>query len=163
MPNNFPENLIKGRIAETVFEQMFREWKGFDVYPLGYEYTLPILKQFKDDLFHQPHKDTIEKILHNFDTAPDFLLVKPDKSELFVVEVKYQEVYTHEYILQYAAELKAKWNPAWLFVATKTSFHFSPANEIINNPTTPMPPLAKTWIPPETQQKYQKLIQEFEK
>ena len=35
--NRFPENLIKGRIAERVFELMFREGADYDVYPLGYE------------------------------------------------------------------------------------------------------------------------------
>jgi hypothetical protein len=40
--NDFPENLMKGRIAETVFELMFREKTAFDVYPLGYEHTIPI-------------------------------------------------------------------------------------------------------------------------
>ena|SRR5260221_13425667 len=131
--NNFPENLIKGRIAETVFEQMFRQGSDFDIYPLGYEYTIPILRQFHDHPKFQQHKEIIDKILRNFNNSPDFLFVKPDKSNLFVVEVKYLEMYNQDQVMSYAEEVNAKWDPAWLFLATKSAFYFDSCNDIIHH------------------------------
>lgn len=87
--NDFPANLIKGRIAETIFELMFREATDYEVYPLGYEHTTPILKEYRDHP-NQQHKDILSKVLDNFDSTPDFLLTNADKSEIYLVEVKYR-------------------------------------------------------------------------
>lgn len=73
LQNNFPANLIKGKIAETVFELMFREATDFDIYPLGYEHTTPILRQYRDHPNQQP-KEILNKVLDNFDNTPDLCL-----------------------------------------------------------------------------------------
>lgn len=48
-PLEFARELIKGRIAETVFEQMIKHEERFTVIPFGYEHTMPLLAQ------HQHH------------------------------------------------------------------------------------------------------------
>jgi len=40
---DFSRDLIKGRIAEVIFEQMFREQGQYTVIPFGYEQTVPTL------------------------------------------------------------------------------------------------------------------------
>ena len=159
MADNFSENLIKGRIAETVFERMFREETKFDMYPLGYEYTMPILQQVKNELLHQEKKDTIQSILDNVDDLPDYLLVKSDKSELYMVEVRYLEAFDLKKILNAAEKINSRWHPAWLFEATKDGFYFDACQSIITHKK--MKPL--DWVDINAQQKYLKLIQDFEK
>lgn len=158
--NNFQEKLIRGKIAETVFEQMFREGTDFDIYPLGYEHTIPILCQFRDQTEHQNHKDIINKILNNFDNTPDFLLVKPDKSNLYVVEVKYRTKYDANEIQEIAQEIRSRWDPVYLFLATPERFYFGSCKDTIEN-SGQMKHF--NWISPDIQQKYLKIIQEFEK
>ena len=72
MENNFPENLIKGKIVETIFQQMFLETEKYNVYPTGYETSLPQIAQLRH------HKD-IESILDRVRKTPDFVLVPKDK------------------------------------------------------------------------------------
>lgn len=161
--NDFQEDLIKGRIAETVFEQMFRETTNYDVYPLGYEHTVPILCQFRDHyeyVKHEENRETIKKILDNFSNAPDFLITKPDKSKLYIVEVKYRSSYNAKEIEEIAAKIKEKWEMVWLFLATKERFYFGSCTDTIKNNGQMK---YFDWISPEKQQKYLKLIQEYEK
>lgn len=160
--NNFPEQLIKGRIAETVFEQMFREGTDYDIYPLGYENTIPILRQFRDHPEHQQHKEIIYRILNNFDSTPDFLIVKPDKSKLYLVEVKFIGHYDAQRINEIAHKIRERWDPIYLFIATFERFYLDTCNDIINHNGEPTH-LTVEWIKQELQQKYLKLIQEFEK
>jgi hypothetical protein len=86
MRHDFAENLIKGRIAETVFELMFREATHFDVYPLGYEHSIPILRQVRDHLPDQT-LETIKRVIENVSTTPDFLLMLPDKTQVYLGRV----------------------------------------------------------------------------
>jgi hypothetical protein len=159
---NFPENLIKARIAETVFDQMFREGTDFDIYPLGYEHTIPILSQFRDKSENQYNKEIINKILDNFDNIPDFLMVKPDKSELYLVEIKYRNEYDAKEIQNIAQKIRERWNPVYLFLATKQRFYFDWCKDIIEH-NGEMTHLKEELITHELQQKYLKLILEFEK
>jgi hypothetical protein len=40
-PVNFSKNLVKGRIAETLFEQMLRDAGCFTILSFGYEQIIP--------------------------------------------------------------------------------------------------------------------------
>jgi len=42
MSKNFEHNLIKSRIAETIFEEMFHDTKKFTILHFRYEYTTPL-------------------------------------------------------------------------------------------------------------------------
>src|SRR4051812_20853801 len=115
--SDFPENLIKGRIAETIFELMFREATSFDVYPLGYERTIPILRQFRDH-HSVMQSEMVSTVIDNLSDTPDFLATLPDKTQVYLVEIKYRrEVHTSE-IISIATKIYARWHPATLFVAS---------------------------------------------
>jgi len=43
----FIKDLVKGKIAEIIFEQMFRESGRYTILHSGYEYTLPELAQYQ--------------------------------------------------------------------------------------------------------------------
>lgn len=159
--NKFPENLIKGRIAETVFELMFREGTDFDVFPLGYEHTAPVLIQYKNHP-GEIHKEIIDKVLENFEDTPDFMLIKPNKSELYLVEVKYREKYDPEELLKLATEINKNWHPVKLFLATSEKFYYDSCRNIINYKGI-IEPLKQTTIPKEKQDYYHNLLMRFEK
>jgi len=44
----FAKNLIKGKIAEIIFEQMIRDEERYTVIPFGYEHTVPTLAQYQN-------------------------------------------------------------------------------------------------------------------
>src|ERR687898_759142 len=61
----------------------------FDVYPLGYERIIPILRQFRDHKT-ETNSEIIHEIVDNLHNTPDFLLCLPDKTQVYLVEVKYR-------------------------------------------------------------------------
>jgi hypothetical protein len=84
MTNTFAHNLIKERIAETIFELMFRETKQFIVFHNGFEYTEEYLAQYR-------HNPRFKEVIGAISGAPDFLLVKTVTEEsAYLVEVKYR-------------------------------------------------------------------------
>ena len=72
----FNRDLIKGKIAEIVFEQMFREEGEFTILRLGYEYTSPQLAQYKNHI-------EVQQVLNTIKSAPDFALISHDKKRVF--------------------------------------------------------------------------------
>ena len=153
MSLNFSRQLIKGKIAETIFEEMFRVSEEFTIVPIGYEHTTPMLAQY------QGHAQ-IKEVLENIRSAPDFALVSQDKSQVFLVEVKYRNSLHEDSILEIAQETKKRWNPCFLFVATREKFYFSPCNSIIADKGK-MEELSEGWIKGEIQKEYLALLQEF--
>lgn len=153
MSLNFSRQLIKGKIAETIFEEMFRVSEEFTIMPLGYERTTPILAQYQ-------HHAQIKEVLANIRSAPDFALISQNKSQVFLVEVKYRNEFTKEDILEIAKETVTRWNPCYLFVASKDNFYFSPCNSIIND-NGEIETLNENWINKDTQQAYLSLLKEF--
>ena len=83
MSIQFSHELIKGRIAETVFEQMIRYEGRYDVIPFGYEHTMPLLMQYQQLI-------EIKQVMENIKDAPDFALISNDKRKVYLVEVKYR-------------------------------------------------------------------------
>lgn len=71
-----PENILKGRIGESLVSEMLRE-AGNQVYKFGYESTLQNLTQL-EKVFDR-HSDTGEKIR----AIPDFLVINK-KGEPFL-------------------------------------------------------------------------------
>lgn len=158
--NDFPENLIKGRIAENIFELMVRESGKFDIYPLGYEHTTPILCQYRDHP-NQQHKDIINKVLDNYDSSPDFLLTNHDKSEVYLVEVKYRSQYNQDEVLKIAEEINNRWNPVYLFLATPDKFYYDLCRRVIEKRGN-IDPLQERIIPADRQKFYVDLLMRFE-
>jgi hypothetical protein len=153
MDPSFAHDLIKGKIAETVFELMFRESNWFTVIPIGYEYTVPELAQYN----HFVH---VQKVLDNLRDAPDFALISQDKKSVYLVEVKYRTSIDNTEVIKTAFELKERWDPTYLFMATPEGFYFDPCNTIIicNGFKEQM---KESWVNKETQTKYLELLKEF--
>lgn len=120
----FIKDLVKGKIAEIIFEQMFRESGRYTILHSGYEYTLPELAQYQ-------HLAQVKAVIENIRNAPDFILISEDKSEVYLIEVKYR---THIYppdLKQICEDTVKTWNHCWLFVASPTGFYFEPCNDVI--------------------------------
>lgn len=96
---------------------MFREATEYQVYPLGYEHIAPILRQYRDHP-NQEHRDIINKVLDNYDSSPDFLLTNRDKSDIYLIEVKYRnwtEIKPDE-VLKIVAEINERWKSVGLWI-----------------------------------------------
>jgi hypothetical protein len=151
---NFAKQLIKGRIAETIFEQMMKESGKYTVIPFGYEQTVPQLAQYQD-------KVELKTVLENIRHAPDFILISEDKTEVYLVEVKYRKHIDKTEIKEIAEHTLKIWNPSYLFVASLDGFFFEPCNTIVNNDGD-IGRLYPKWADDETRKKYLELLKEFE-
>ncbi len=148
----FVTQLIKGKITEVIFQQMFSEVGNFTVIPFGYENTIPELAQY--------HNLILPKVVSNFNKMPDFVLIKNDKSEAYLVEVKYRNTINYKEINDLALEAVKSWDPSFLFVATKNEFYYSPCNRIIINKGK-MELLEDFLVPKEIQEKYIQILNGF--
>lgn len=149
----FPRELIKGKIAEIVFEQMFRGSKKFTILRSGYEYTLSVLAQYQQ-------LPRVEEYLKSIRRTPDFILITEDKKQAYIVEVKYRTHIKFDKIKKIASDNKKIWDPSFLFVASPVGFFFDSCSEILRNDGE-ISPLNKSWINKETQNNYLKLMNEF--
>ncbi len=122
----FVKDLIKGKIAEIIFEQMFRESERYTILHSGYEYTLPELAQYQ-------HLAEVKAVIENIRNAPDFVLISQDKREVYLVEVKYRTRRYPEDLARICEETLKTWNPCWLFIASPDGFFFEPCNSVLNN------------------------------
>lgn len=152
--HEFTKNLIKGRIAETIFEQMFRESGKLTILKFGYENTSPELAQFQH---HLKNKKILDKIRH----APDFLLITEDKTGAYFVEVKFISTIHQTEIKKIAQQVLDQADPSYLFVATPKGFFFDPCNTIVNHDGA-ISELKEDWIPLPTQREYLELLNMFE-
>ena len=106
---DFTKELIKGRIAETVFEQMFRESGQYTILRAGYEYTLPELAQYQ-------HLAEVKAVIENIRNAPDFVLISQDKKRVYLVEVKFFARLNQKKIKEIADDMLKLWNPSYLLL-----------------------------------------------
>ncbi len=152
MDPKFPEKLIKGKITEAIFEQMFRDQGEFDVIRNGYEYKTPELAQ---NLLSLDHKEYINKLRH----APDFILLSHDKKQVFLVEVKFRSRHDDN-LIEEARRLNEAYGPCYLFVATHEKFYFQSCKDIVQNNAI-SEELSSTWISNLLQDKYLTLLNTF--
>ncbi len=151
----FVRDLIKGKIAEIIFEQMFRESGKYTILHSGYEYTLPELAQYQ-------HLAEIKTVMENIRNAPDFVLVSQDKKEVYLVEVKYRARRDPEYLKQIVQETLKVWNPSWLFVASPDGFFFEPCNTILTNEGHIGALVNEKFVDHKIRDEYLKLLNQFE-
>jgi hypothetical protein len=75
------ENMIKGRIADTLVEELFLSL-GFNVFRYGMENTIPgimkLLKGVRSD------------VANDIRRMPDFVIQNPNTNEVFFIEVKFR-------------------------------------------------------------------------
>lgn len=153
MDKKYTENLIKGKITEVIFEEMFRTSGEFTVLPIGYEHTTPTLAQYQ-------HLVEVKNVLENIRNAPDFALISQDNKKVFLVEVKYRHELKKEEILEIAKNTLIRWNPCFLFIATKDNFYFSPCSSIVGGDGR-IEELRESWIKADIQHEYLSLLKDF--
>lgn len=151
---NFARNLVKGKIAETVFAQMLRETSEFTVLEFGYEKVIP-------ELIQQGYTED-NQTLEILRTAPDFAVINRKTKEVRLIEVKYLKILESKYVLKYAMRMSESWNPSFLFVASESGFYFDDIAKIIENGGE-IPPLKHPQISDELQSQYLKILNDFEK
>jgi Holliday junction resolvase-like predicted endonuclease len=149
----FSKELIKGKIAEMIFEQMLGDTKCFTVMGFGYEKTLPELMHNRNSA---NAKDAMEVIRH----APDFVIINNDTHEVHLIEIKYRRNYKASENLAIAKKLYESWKPACLFLATSEGFYFGEAKDVIEAKGK-MKPLHHKDIKPTHQKKYLDLMNSF--
>jgi hypothetical protein len=147
---DFIRNLIKGRIAETIFEQMIREYSHYDILLLGYEHITHELSQYQ---FLQ--KDLIDNIRN----IPDFALIDKEKKEVLFVEVKFRSIHHQEEIKKFAEDIEKRWSGSYLFLASLDGFYLGQCAKIYaeNGNINKF-----SWVDPIIQEKYLQVLQEFE-
>ena len=150
----FTRNLIKGKIAELVFENMLREAGIFTVLHFGYEYILPELA--KGNTFDR-ESETMKAIRR----APDFAIINNETKQVHLIEVKYKHTLDEKYVFEDALKMSESWNPSFIFLATKEGFYFDSIGDIIKNRGA-IRKLEHPSISSELQNKYLKLLNEME-
>lgn len=120
----FSKNLIKGRVAEMIFEQMLRDAGGFTVLGFGYEKIIPELARRQDTIEAERTMEIIRR-------APDFAVIKHETNKVYLVEVKYMHNITREKVLMCAEKMINSWDPSYLFIVTPHSFYFESVRSIV--------------------------------
>lgn len=151
--SNFAVRLVKGKIAETIFEQMFRETKNFTILGFGYEKVIP-------ELVQQGYKEN-DKTLEIIKTAPDFAVIDKVKKEVKLVEVKYMKILDSSYVYNDVKRMKNSWNPSYLFVATQRGFYFGDVENVFKNKGEILL-LDENMVSKELQDKFSKILIDFE-
>ena len=149
----FSHELVKGKIAETLFEQMYRDTKKFTVLAFGYESVLPELAQRQHDMHAEETMEVIRR-------APDFAVIDIESHEVHLVEVKYMMHMYESYVLKAARRMCDSWKPSYLFIATPKGFFCDKVIAIVENKGRTSP-LNHPHIPAELQEQYIKLLNEF--
>lgn len=150
---DFSRKLVKGRVAETLFEQMLRDTGKFTMLAFGYENVLP-------ELAHRQHDLHAEEAMEIIRRAPDFAVINNQTHDVHLIEVKYMMNPRADWILRDAVRMFESWKPAHLFLATPDGFFFDKASDIIKNHGV-ISPLNHPDIPPVLQAKYVALLNEF--
>lgn len=120
------DNLIKGKIAEVIFEQMMRKTERFTVIPFGYEKKTPELANNSGTYVRNEAIKVIKR-------SPDFVLIDNDEHNVFLVEVKFQTNKSLKVTLDSAEQIFETWKPAYMFLATPEGFYFDPVKKIVEN------------------------------
>src|SRR3989344_560027 len=155
MNKDFLRRVVKGKIVELLFNEMFQEADEFTVIPMGYENTMPDLAQHK-------HHLQVKKVIENIRSAPDFVLINKDKTQVFLVEVKYRHVLDPEDLKKKSEEILKRWDPSFLFVATPDKFYMSSCHKLLNNLGN-IEELNESWVNKDIQNKYLEVMMELYK
>lgn len=107
--NNFAENMLKARMAETLVEELLKK-SGNTVYRFGYEAIMQNLTQIKKNF--DIHSEMGEKIR----TIPDFVVIDTSGNPIFL-EVKFRwNGKLHENDKARLERIKFFWSAKMIFV-----------------------------------------------
>lgn len=149
----FTHELVKGKIAEIVFEQMIHNTKGYTILEFGYE---KVVRQLAKERKSEEAKDTIEIIRR----APDFAIINEETHDISLIEVKYMNNPTSQRVLAAAQDIKKSWKKSCLFVASPNGFYFDTVDNIIQNKGS-IRPFTHKMISEITQKRYLEIMNEF--
>ena len=153
MSNNisFARNLVKGRIAETIFAQMLRDNGGYTVLEFGYEKVVPQLvgQGFGHD----------NPAIESLRVAPDFAVINQQTKDVRLIEVKYRKTLEASNVLECARKMYESWNPSYLFIATLDGFYFDEISTILKNDGNISSLQEISW---DLQQEYLQILKDFE-
>jgi hypothetical protein len=152
MQKDFSKQLIKGKIAEMVFDQMFRKVGVYTVIPFGYEAIIPELMQYAD-------QSEQRELINNIRSAPDFALVQHSPKQVMLIEVKYRSKIDMLEIQRTAGYIQIRWKLVWLFVATPEGFYLDSCADIAEQGR--LTPLEPDMVPQEVQDEFLALIRDF--
>mgnify|MGYP000049286318 CR=1 FL=1 len=152
----FTHELIKGKIAEIVFEQMISHTDDYTILEFGYEKVVRQLAKENQGEQPQKAKDTIEIVSR----APDFAVINETTHDISLIEVKYMNKVTKPRVLRAAKDIKKSWKKSCLFVASPTGFYFDTIDDIINAKGA-ISDFNHGKIDTKTKQRYLKLLNEF--
>lgn len=148
----FTDNLIKGRIAEAIFEQMLLESGRFTVMPFGYEKKTPeIATRRRNGELNK--NDTIDILKR----TPDFVLIDNEFHNVFLVEVKFRSSMPANGMFDDANHIFNTWKPAYLFLATPEGFYFDSVKNIVTN-NGEIPKFRESLISHDAQAEYLKIL-----
>jgi hypothetical protein len=150
---SFARNLVKGKIAETVFAQMLRSTGQFTVLDFGYEKIIP-------ELVGRGNGEN-DEMVEALRTAPDFAVINNKTKEVHLIEVKYRKSFSNNDVLSIAKRMSASWNPSYLFLATVDGFYFGEVKDIIKRKGK-IDLLNHPHIPKTTQESFLKILNDFE-
>ena len=149
----FARNLVKGKIAETVFAQMLRSTGEFTVLEFGYEKIIP-------ELIGRGGKQN-DQMVETLRTAPDFAVINNKTKEVHLIEVKYRNAVKDVDMLRIAKRMAESWNPSYLFVGSVGGFYFGNVKDIIKAKGK-IKLLNHPQIPTKTQEHFLAILNEFE-
>lgn len=151
---SFARNLVKGKIAETIFAQMHREAGEYTVLEFGYEKIIP-------ELIQQGYKEN-NGMIETLRTAPDFAVIDQRTKKVKLIEVKYLRSLNASYVLKDAERMSRSWNPSYLFIASLDGFYFDEINKIIGNKGK-ISRLNYLQVTEDLQKQYLQILIDFEK
>ncbi len=150
---DFTDQLIKGKIAEIVFEQMIHQTKGYTILEFGYE---KVVRQLANERKSDVARETIEIVRR----ASDFAIVNEKTHDITLVEVKYMYQITPKYVKQVAQNIKKSWKRASLFIVSPEGFFFGAVSELVDNGGH-IKPFHHNHIPKNRQREYLALINKY--
>lgn len=149
----FTHELIKGKIAEIIFEQMIHNTKGYTVLEFGYEKVV-------HQLAKAPKSEDAKAMIEIVRKAPDYAIVNEDTHNVTLVEIKYMAKRTNGKVNAIAKEIERSWRHAALFIATPDGFFFDQVDTIITNKGA-IKPFHHAKIKPALVGQYLAMLNEF--
>lgn len=149
----FTHELIKGKIAEIIFEQMIHNTKGYTVLEFGYEKVV-------HQLAKAPKSEDAKAMIEIVRKAPDYAIVNEDTHNVTLVEIKYMAKRTNGKVNAIAKEIEKSWRHAALFIATPDGFFFDQVDTIIDN-NGAIKPFHHPKIQPKLVEQYLAMLNEF--
>lgn len=150
---DFTRRLIKGKIAEIIFEQIVNHMNGYTILEFGYE---KVVRQLANEMKTDKSKETIRIVRR----APDFAIINEKTHDVTLVEVKYMKEASTSSVLKAAKEIRKSWKKASLFVVSPTGFYFNEIETIIANKGK-ISPFNHKLISKTKQKAYLELVNEF--